>query len=360
MSQSGISTMTSDGADEGYMWLGATSPFNSLRLQAQLLASVLERQLQLKMKLLHPGAPHSRGILRRIRTSEAPLIWHYGGFDPWLFPFLLRRRMILVYHSITPARFFWLSRPRTALASVAGQLQLRLIPRWHTWVADSQFNAGELCRLGHRGVRVCPAIVAADRPTDVPKAAEPSLLYVGRISPNKNCVELLRQVAVAAAAVARPVQLTVVGSSKPGCRYGMAFRDTVRELSRHPCLRLVWREEGLPVAELAALYRQAWIYVSTSLHEGFGLPVCEAIAAGTPALYLQAGGTESVLSSRGVVPRASSSEYWQSLVMLVQSSGQRDALLRAQLEVVRQYMPPLIDTTVRRVYGSLLSGRPVC
>ena len=46
--------------------------------------------------------------------------------------------------------------------------------------------------------------------------------------------------------------------------------------------------------ELAALYRGARCLVYPSLYEGFGLPVLEAMACGTPVVTSRGGATEEV------------------------------------------------------------------
>lgn len=53
----------------------------------------------------------------------------------------------------------------------------------------------------------------------------------------------------------------------------------------------------VPTEALAALYRQAWVYVSPSIYEGFGLPYVEAMASGTPVLATPNPGSREVLGT---------------------------------------------------------------
>jgi glycosyltransferase involved in cell wall biosynthesis len=91
-----------------------------------------------------------------------------------------------------------------------------------------------------------------------------------------------------------------------------------------------------------------------SLHEGFGLPICEAIAQGTPALYLECGGTESILWAYGMVPLNQSREFGQHVLRLIASPTERQALLGKQQEIARDYMSPRIDGFIKQVYATIL------
>jgi glycosyltransferase involved in cell wall biosynthesis len=54
---------------------------------------------------------------------------------------------------------------------------------------------------------------------------------------------------------------------------------------------------GVSDAELADLYRRAWIYTSPSTYEGFGLPYLEAMACGTPVVATANAGSDELLDA---------------------------------------------------------------
>jgi len=107
--------------------------------------------------------------------------------------------------------------------------------------------------------------------------ATPYFLYVGTLEPRKNLARALR-------AFAR------VGSELPDHRFvlvgerGWRYEDVLREARRpelaERVLFLGYVEEG----HLPLLYSHATALVYPSLYEGFGLPVVEAMACGTPVL----------------------------------------------------------------------------
>lgn len=125
---------------------------------------------------------------------------------------------------------------------------------------------------------VCPNGVAAPIPASAesePMASEakrPYLLMVGRIEPRKN-VDLVLQ--ATAAVRSRGMQLVLVGSND------FSAAETVRSIAAS---ENVLHLTGVSDSRLSALYRSATALVFASSGEGFGLPVLEALAHGTPVV----------------------------------------------------------------------------
>jgi glycosyltransferase involved in cell wall biosynthesis len=57
----------------------------------------------------------------------------------------------------------------------------------------------------------------------------------------------------------------------------------------------------VPVADLPAIYATATVFAYPSLHEGFGLPVAEAMAYGIPVVTSRGSGTEEVAGGAAVL-----------------------------------------------------------
>ncbi len=132
-------------------------------------------------------------------------------------------------------------------------------------------NRNSKVRVVHEGVR--PAYTPAPKPV----RSHVEFLFVGRRDPYKNLPMLIRSFAELIK-LDLPVRLRIVGGDDP--RYPEA-RDIAKKLDvdRH----IAW-SGYVPETELISAYQQADVFVLPSRYEGFGLPVLEAMACGTPVI----------------------------------------------------------------------------
>ncbi len=108
-------------------------------------------------------------------------------------------------------------------------------------------------------------------------SGEPYLLYVGNLLPHKNLLRLLDALAILRRR--RPCRLVIRGEGRPA--YVRAVRERVETLGLTGAVTFV----GYAWApNLRDLYAHAACLVLPSLGEGFGLPVLEAMACGTPVI----------------------------------------------------------------------------
>ena len=146
------------------------------------------------------------------------------------------------------------------------------------------------CRVIPHGVETEFALPVSPAVRDAVKARYglPAryLLQVGTVQPRKNYVTTLR--ALARIPAGRRIPLLVVGGF--GWKYDPVV-ETVRQLDLTGWVRFVGYAQ---LAELPALYQMAEAVIFPSLDEGFGLPVLEAFAAGTPVIASTAGAIPEV------------------------------------------------------------------
>lgn len=108
-------------------------------------------------------------------------------------------------------------------------------------------------------------------PTVDPGGRGPYLLFVGRLDRRKNLAAVLDALPL----LRTPLPLVVVGAPEAGCEALLRRMVSTPDVVHRP---------DVPDAALPAYYAGARVLVSPSAAEGFGLPVIEALAAGTPVV----------------------------------------------------------------------------
>jgi glycosyltransferase involved in cell wall biosynthesis len=194
-------------------------------------------------------------------------------------------------------------------------------------VAVSEFTRRELVellRISDERLRVIPNAVGPPFAPDGPAAEGDYVLAVGTLEPRKN-VAAARQ-----AARRLGVELRVVGELGWG---RVALDGWVGRVSDE---------------RLAELYRGARCLVYPSLYEGFGIPVLEAMACGTPVVTSAGGATEEVAGGAAVLvdPLDSASIAGG----IEQAAARRDELVRRGLERARVFTWERVAAETWRVY----------
>jgi len=106
----------------------------------------------------------------------------------------------------------------------------------------------------------------------------PYILFVGALEPRKNLIGLLEAFCQLKESKRVPHQLVIAGGK--GWLY-QEFLDRLDSSKYRDQIRLLGY---LPYGELPSLYHNAAAFVYPSFYEGFGLPVLEAMASGTPVV----------------------------------------------------------------------------
>ena len=117
---------------------------------------------------------------------------------------------------------------------------------------------------------------------------QPYLLFVGNLKPHKNVANLLRAFACLRANERFPHQLVIIGDDRHGREQVLRL---INALSLTERVHLVCR---VSKRELVDFYRAADLVVLPSFQEGFGLPVAEAMACGTPVVCSRAASLPEV------------------------------------------------------------------
>jgi glycosyltransferase involved in cell wall biosynthesis len=116
----------------------------------------------------------------------------------------------------------------------------------------------------------------------------PYCLFVGNLEPRKNLGRLVEAFALLAARGGVDLQLVLAGTR------GWLYRDIFRAVEAHGLSARIVVTGYVPSPDLPTFYRAAACFVFPSLYEGFGLPVLEAMSAGTPVVASRVGAIPEV------------------------------------------------------------------
>jgi len=246
---------------------------------------------------------------------------------------------ILVYHNVTPARFFAPFDEGICRLAALGRRELAtLADRVDLAIGVSEFNRRELDELGFPRTDVLPLVVDTTRLTSA--APVPSLerllqdglvniLFVGRLAPNKKIEDHIRLAEQFKRYVDIYYRFIFVGNYDAVPRYFAAVRALIAEYQMLP--ERFWFTGPVPDAELAAYYRHAHAYVSLSEHEGFCVPLVEAMAMDVPVLAYAEAAVPETLGGAGVSFAPKDLEYAAELLgALIYDEPLRASVLAGQ------------------------------
>lgn len=312
---------------------------------------------------------HIRPVSQYDGDADSLLIVHHSmGFDGFDQVIGLPGRKILRYHNITPAHFL----PSYHLQRYAeiGRRQLRQY-REHTEVAvaASEYSRQELIACGYRytcslPILFRPALVAEKPDPRRMKAlaAPANLLFVGRICPNKKQDDLIGIFDTYCRRYESGARLCLVGSWEGTESYADQLRSQVKQRGLE---QAVWMPGKISAAELAAAYRRASVLLCASEHEGFCVPLLEAMAFDLPVVAYHAAAVPETLGRAGVLLDSKDPEVWCELIQeLHQNASFREEILQkqrhrlAELGVERS-AARLLELIHGLAFGPLPTAKPV-
>lgn len=204
---------------------------------------------------------------------------------------------VLNYHNITPLEFVEPWNPDRIAGLRWGRSQIHeLAPLARRAVCDSHYNATELIAAGYEDVRVSPVLWHAPSPADRSPDAEPVVLFVGRLTSNKCQEDLIA--ALALLLDTHPTARLVLVGAPASVPYHTALVDYARRLG---VAERVEFTGSVSDADLRGWFARAAAFVCLSEHEGFCVPLVEAMGAGVPVIGFRAAAVPETIADAGIV-----------------------------------------------------------
>lgn len=296
--------------------------------------------------------------------EEDVLIYHGSTGDAlnYLVP-RLKGKKIMRYHNITPPHYFHSYSAEAEKRCANGYREIRRIAgAFRAGVADSDYNRQDMRRLGfHCPIDVCPIVMPwsdYEREPDREVAARygndgwTNLLFVGRIAPNKRQENVIRAFHHYHRAYNPKSRLFLVGSAAGTERYLDRLKAYVNSLGLGG--RVIFPgQTSFPT--ILAYYQLADAFICMSEHEGFCVPVIEAMYFRVPIIALRAAAVPETLGKGGLLLDSPDPETAAAAMdRVVRDGNLRQAIRKEQEKRIRDFDYGMVSRRMERSIRSII------
>ncbi len=288
-------------------------------------------------------------------------IYHYSiGSDLSDLFANLKGHRVLLYHNITPYHYFAGIHEDKMQVLREGLEELKgLVDATELAVGVSEFNRRELEERGFRNSAVLPLIVDRER-----LSAEPdrefmkkysgdytNLLFVGRMAPNKKVEDLIKIFYYYRNTINSRSRFLLGGSTIGMDRYMNHLRMLINALDIPDVVFC----DHVTDAELYALYRCSDIFVCMSEHEGFCIPLLEAMHFRIPALAYAAAAIPETLGDSGIVVKKKDHIAIAEIIDTVVSNPElKEAIVKKQLPRLQAFSKEAVSERLQTLLSNWL------
>lgn len=237
-----------------------------------------------------------------------------------------RGSVIFDYHGITPPEL-WEGPGVEDL--ILGQQNLGLVRYADYAIAHSNYTRNELLAtraIGPDQTYVIPYIVPLSNFVPAQPDAQlveqyqlhnkRVLLYIGRMAGNKRIIDLVH--ALAHIQKEHPNTVLLLVGDNTGPSYRGVVADAQRAAQQLGIAQDVIFTGPQAHSQLPRFYQTCDIYVTTSLHEGFCIPVVEAMACGKPVVGTRAAALPETIGEAGLVAEPSNpSDFAKQVIQIL-------------------------------------------
>lgn len=330
---------------------------------SEIYAQHVHPDLAHEVRRLHLHPPREQ----RPEGEQHLLVFHASIGLPEIVSFLLASgdRIVVVYHNITPASYFEELDPGFAALLAAGRAELRfLADKVDLALADSRYNAAELVEMGFPHVAVSPLLVDVRGPAevevdegmvrqlDVVLGGGPALLYVGQLLPHKRIDLLLQAFHLLSTHVIPEARLIVVGVGRLA-RYREALVRQVHQLGLFYRVSLTGH---ISPGQLAGCWSVADAFVTASEHEGFCMPLAEAMAHRVPIVARACAAIPETVGGAGLLLDADAGAELlaEGMAEVLTNQALRDELDRRAAVRVQAFHPHIAAESLLRHLASVV------
>lgn len=216
-------------------------------------------------------------------------------------------KLIIRYHNITPPEFFTYYSEQLYNLCYTGRKQAEyLIQHCDYIIADSEYNKSDLYQMGYRGeVTVIPILVPFQDYTKLPDAkimfqyndSVTNIIFTGRIAPNKKQEDIIKTFYYYSKYFNSNTRLFLIGSYNGMEKYYNDLTNYAKKMG----LNNVFFTGHIKYEQILAYYHLADVFLCMSEHEGFCIPLLEAMYFHVPIIARNTSAISETLGNSGIL-----------------------------------------------------------
>jgi len=274
-------------------------------------------------------------------TSQILLIHYsiYYDFSTWIDK--LKCKKIIIYHNITPYQFFKKGTLLYKLCKKGVEYLPELSKKVDGAIGVSTLNSKELIENGFKGVETIPLLIDTNKILKskwnyklFDKIIEKfTIIFVGRIARNKAQHDLIK-IASFYKKINSNFKFYIIGGTTDN-----SYKEELEELIySYDLEENVILTGKISNEELYAYYKGANLFLCMSEHEGFGIPLIEAMLFNTPVIAYNSSNIKNTLNGGGILFNKKSHKYIAGTIELIRTNRAfKRAILDTQKKAIEIY-----------------------
>lgn len=306
---------------------------------------------------IHPKIPSgtvfSIEILPALREDDV-ILYHFAAEDH--FEEFIKKapcKVVLRYHNVTPPHFFDGYDAKAKLNTERGLAEIKALKDDIDYgIVVSEFNRDDLISYGYKcPIDVAPILVQFDDYRQTPnqkviekyKDEKHNVLFVGRMAPNKKVEDVISSFAEYKKTYDRDARLFLVGSFQETDKY---YNELLRHIDKLGVEDVIFPGH-IGFDEILAYYSIADLFLCMSEHEGFCVPLVEAMFFGVPIVAYDSCAVPNTLGGSGcLVHQKDYKDIANKMFDIVNNADRQKTLIDGQNNRLKAFEHGVIEKQI--------------
>lgn len=298
--------------------------------------------------------------------SDDIIIYHLSTGDDMNYQFSQYEcKKIIIYHNVTPAKFF-VGYDRSIQEGCDSGLRATRYLRTKAdyCFADSEFNKQDLIDMGYTcDIEVLPILIAFDDYKKTPSAKVikkyknddyVNIVFTGRVAPNKKQEDLIAAFAYYKKHINPKSRLILVGNHLITPGYYPKLSRYIEKLG----VQDVVFTGHIPFDEILAYYKIADVFLCMSEHEGFCVPLVEAMYFDVPIIAYDSCAVGETLGGSGILLNDKDpAVVAEAIQLVVENSDLQKKMIQSQRERLKDFEHDRIKEQFLRAFLRIIEEK---